>query len=250
MTCLQVRERLTEHALGLLPKPDAREVERHLEWCAGCRKESTELQEGAASVAFSLPLAEPRASLEWRIVDRLSGTSRDRKPSRRGFRILVAATLSATLGAVGAMSWAIAERHRAADIQAITDAQVKREIENVKKLEALVATFTSTKPLEARLRPTPGFSGDGVAVIYPVANGADLYLVSIQPPKFVVAPYKVSLLDGAGRTVAGGQLAETTKGGLLWWEISGKDLSKVVSVEIVDHFDRMVLKGAVKPSAG
>ena len=70
MTCLEVRDRLTEHALGVLPRTDAREIDRHLERCAGCRKESSELVEGAATMALSLPSALAPPSLEDRILDR------------------------------------------------------------------------------------------------------------------------------------------------------------------------------------
>jgi hypothetical protein len=253
MTCLEVRERLTEHALNLLPRPDAKEVDRHLAWCVGCRKESVELQEGAASVAVSVPLAEPHFSLERRIVDRLSVAAKLPKPaSRRLFRVLVAATLAATLGAIGATSWAIAERQRVEEIKASADLQVQRQIENVQQLTRLLASFKSqnSKPLQAALTPTRGFSGNGVAVIYPVANTPDLTLVTIQPPAFLVAPYRVSLLDGNGKKVDGGNFLETTGGALLWWDLSGHDLSKVASIVVVDNFDRTVLKGSLQLPSG
>ena len=81
--------------------------------------------------------------------------------------------------------------------------------------------------------PTRGFSGNGVAVIYPVANTPDLTLVTIQPPAFLVAPYTVSLFDGNGKKVDGGDFLETTGGALLWWDLSGHDLSKVASIVVV-----------------
>jgi hypothetical protein len=254
MTCLEVRERLTEHALSLLPKPDAKEVDRHLAWCVGCRKESVELQEGAASVAMSVPLAEPHISLERRIVDKVAVAAKLPKPaSRRLFRVLVAATLAATLGAIGATGWAIAERQRVEEIRASLDLQVRRQIENAKQLEVLLDSFRSqnSKPLQATLAPTPGFSGNGVAIIYPVANTPDLTLVTIQPPDFLVASYTyVSLLDGSGHKLDGGRLAETSGGALLWWDLSGHDLSKVASIVVVDNFDRTVLKGTLQPPKG
>ena len=55
MTCLQVRDRLTDFALGLLTTPEATEVERHLAWCPGCRREAAELHEGAVQMALALP---------------------------------------------------------------------------------------------------------------------------------------------------------------------------------------------------
>src|SRR6185503_11039295 len=98
MTCMEVRERLTEHAVGVLSKPDAREVERHLEWCAGCRKEASELFDGAASMAFALPMSNPPSSLEGRIVERFRmSTGKAPAPPRGRLWVLAAATLTAAL---------------------------------------------------------------------------------------------------------------------------------------------------------
>jgi len=236
-----------EYALGLLQKPDARGIERHLVWCAGCRKESGELQEGAASLGFSVPQFEPHPSLEWRIAGRLTGTQGSRKPSRRGFRVLVAATLAAMLGAVGAMSWAIAERNRVQSIEAT----INKQVDNITKLQELLNSFEKgqTKARHATLIARPGFRGaSGLALIYPTANFPDLYLVSMKSPDDSgLAPYKVGLLDKGGVQVAGGEFVQTT-GGLLSYQVSGEDLSKVTSVEVVDYLGRTVLVGKVSPT--
>src|SRR5207253_8439827 len=119
MTCVDVRDRLTDHALGLLPVDESTDVERHLDWCAGCRKEASELQEAVATDGFSLPEAAPPRGLEERIVGRLVDGSgprsggRDHRLGGRGIRSLVAATLAAILVAMGAVGWAFAERHTA-----------------------------------------------------------------------------------------------------------------------------------------
>ncbi|MFB3739371.1 MAG: anti-sigma factor, partial [Candidatus Velamenicoccus archaeovorus] len=68
MSCLEVREQLPEFAVGVLPPAERAEVERHLAWCAGCRKEAGELGAAAATFAFTLPQTEPPAGLADRIV--------------------------------------------------------------------------------------------------------------------------------------------------------------------------------------
>ena len=62
MDCVDVRDRLTEYALSLLPAPEVEPVEQHLSWCAGCRKEAAELAGGAAAAAMSLPQSSSRRS--------------------------------------------------------------------------------------------------------------------------------------------------------------------------------------------
>jgi anti-sigma-K factor RskA len=117
VTCLEVRDRLAEFALGVLPRADAADVERHLEWCTGCRREAGDLQSGLALVAESLPPEEPPASLETRVVNRVVTTSRPSSRGRRGrarrsVLALAAALMAALIVAVGAVGWAVAERGR------------------------------------------------------------------------------------------------------------------------------------------
>src|SRR5207248_9250766 len=91
--CLEFRARLGEHAVSTLPEKDRRELERHLEWCAGCRKEARELQEGAAMAGLSLPAVEPPPGLEGRMVSLVraaANRSRPRAGLRRSVTILAA----------------------------------------------------------------------------------------------------------------------------------------------------------------
>ena len=68
MNCTTVRDRLAEHTLGALTQRDAQPVDRHLAWCAACRKEAGELQQASATLAFTLVPDDPPGELADRVV--------------------------------------------------------------------------------------------------------------------------------------------------------------------------------------
>jgi len=105
VNCLTVRERLTEHALGVLSVGDSSSVDRHLEWCAACRKEAGELQRAAATLAFSVAPAEPPAALEEQVVGAvLAAAGRRRAAAPRRSRVAAAGVLAAML-ALSGLGW-------------------------------------------------------------------------------------------------------------------------------------------------
>lgn len=248
MTCLEVRDRLTEHALGVLPRADGREVERHLETCAGCRKESAELVEGAATMALSLPAARPPVFLEDRVVDRFRVATRQApQPSGRRLRVLAAAALAAALLAVGSMGWAIAERNHAQTLKetvAAKNAQVRHLAEAIASFEGRGRT------LQASLSPRVGVQGGGSALIFTAPGVNDLIFVDIVLAQETTGPYMVQLVNGE-RAINGGKLQKTVEGDwLLPNPFSAEDLSGVLSVTVLDESGGVVLTGRVRPYAG
>lgn len=247
MTCREVRDRLTEHALGVLARTDAREVERHLERCAGCRKESSELVEGAATMALSLPSAAPPPALEDRIVDRFRLAARPVPPPSHGrLRVLAAAALAAALLALGSMGWAIAERSHVQTLRGMV-AEKNAQVRNL--AEALDSFKGSGKTMQATLQPRHGSVGSGSAAIFSAPGANDIVFVDIVLPESETGPFVVQLVDGE-KAVNVGRLQKTVEGDWLMYSFSAQDLSHVVSVTVLDRTGGLVLTGTAHPYAG
>ncbi|MFN2590803.1 MAG: anti-sigma factor, partial [Actinomycetota bacterium] len=210
MNCVDVRDRLTEHALGVLDQDEVWQIERHLEWCAGCRKESQELLEGAEAVGVSLSPAPPRPALEERVVHGvLTAAGRRPRAGRRTVRVLTAATLAAALLAFGAVGWGFAERRKALD----TQAQVEQALTTKEGLANLVATFqtdlrTKGTVYQANLYPGLGRQPAGTAVVFAApGNRGGFALVRVVTRLAPAAgPYSVVLSDRDGHTLRPGIL--------------------------------------------
>jgi hypothetical protein len=240
VSCAEIRERLAEYALGVLPPSEAREVARHLQWCAGCQKESDELREGATAIALSLPDAGTPARLEGRVVDTLAHAAgrRQRAPWRLGIRALAVAALTAALVAVGATGWAVIERNKA---QSALSELIK--ISNLGKL------FPGS--YRADLAPPSGTEGlaaqaEGTTLISSSPQFDDLVVTSAFFPQAGGGPYTFKLLDRTGTLLSGGTLLVTRNGGLLAYEFSGQDLSKAIRVDVFNGSGHLVLTGLVK----
>jgi Putative zinc-finger len=255
MTCLEVRERLTEHALGLLAKPDAREVDRHLEWCAGCRKESGELFDGAAAVGLALPATDPPTSLEGRIVERFRvATGRAKGPSRIGVRLLVAATLTAAMLAISAVGWAIAERGKVQSLEERNRANQGR-INTLYRLQNNLTEIVAPSVVKnylATLSPIAGGGGTGWAMTSTAPKVLDLLFVDVVLPEDAVGPFIVQLLDGTRAIRVPGYLQPppTPDGDWTMYWFTGYNLSRTLSVTILDRTGGTVMTGVLHPYAG
>jgi hypothetical protein len=206
MNCVEVRERLPERALGLLDGDAQWQVERHLEWCAGCRKESAELAQGVEMVSRGLPSATPRPVLEERVVHEvlMAAGKRPRGARRRTVRALAAATLAAAMLAMGAVGWGFAERQKARD----TQAEVDQALTTKEGLAALVATFqqdlqTKGTVYQADLYPGLGRQPAGTVVVFAApAGGRGFALVRVVTPLPAAGgPFSVVLVDRDGHVI-------------------------------------------------
>jgi hypothetical protein len=246
-TCLQIRELLTEFALGTLDPQDVRRVERHLEWCEGCRKELAELQEGLTPVALSLKAADPPPQLEEKVVARiLSAAGKWRSSSRRGVRALVAATMAAILVAAGALGWAVAERRNVVDVKA----KAADQLAEAKRFASVLQSVGAT-PYLATLRSTSSESqSSGSVIVYSGANLENFVLVQVVLSGRQESPYTFELTDRRGHVLEGGPLTKTNNGTWLFYDRPRRNLAKGVTVLILNKSGEAILSGTLTRASG
>jgi hypothetical protein len=213
VNCTTVRDRLAEHALGALPPREADPVDRHLAWCAACRKEAGELHRASASLGFALAPLEPSPELEERVAATVHAAveRRDRRPqpSARRNRLALVAAFAAMLAVLGT-GWGAVMAGRAAR----SDEAVKREaimsqsaVERFRDLlntaefgdaedEAFIATLTPTLP--------GGGGGSALTVVSPSITDMAIVLVNGVPPEARVSlTFAVRLRGPEGALMVG-----------------------------------------------
>lgn len=93
---------MAERSLGGLGAAGLAELDRHVAWCAACRKEAREFDEAAASLVSVLAPVRPAADLEDRVIALVKGAATGGRPlvHHRG-RTIVAATVAAMFAVAG-----------------------------------------------------------------------------------------------------------------------------------------------------
>lgn len=144
MNCTAVRDRLTEHALAALSARDGVPVDRHLAWCAACRKEAGELQQATATLAYTLAPQDLPAELEDRVVGAVQAevARRDRRsqPSPRRSRLVLVAALAAMLAVLGT-GWGAVMAGRAARSDDAARRAVAQRYSAVERFRAMLNTL-------------------------------------------------------------------------------------------------------------
>jgi hypothetical protein len=250
VTCLEVREFLPELAVGVLPARDRGEVERHLRWCAGCRKEAGELGDAAATIAFALPPAELPDALRERVVRDVKGAAgAPRKPRRAR----AAAALAAAV-ALGSLGWGAVMANRADEFeQRAADANRQK----TQALEVFRSILANPLVLEeelngqtrlGRLTPTEGGQGGGMALQLLSPRILDFSLVivtGLDPRATDRLPYRVEFENDGGEVVRGGRIDELDAEGHaeVFRQFANRDLTGYTLVRVVDVDGVVVLEG-------
>lgn len=263
MNCLAVRELLPELAVGVLSPADREEVERHLRWCAGCRKEAAELGQAAATLAFVLAPSPVPQGLGERIVDRVRRAAG--APGTRRRARTAAASIVAAMIAVGSLGWGAAMAGRADRFERQAKEAEQGRVDALAEFEQALAevrgTVDSILPIPRELPNDDTFLGRLVPTAEGQGGGAVLQLVSPTLLDFTIVivngldplavdrlPYRVQLFKANGEMLRAGRIAELDAdgGAEVFHEFAHADLTGFTSVRVVDDRGVVVLEGGVE----
>ena len=217
MTCLEVRELLPEHAIGVLGELEHERIQRHLQTCAGCRKEAGDLGQAASTLAFALAPAPVPEGLGDRVVARVrraAGAPGTRRRARTATVALVAAALVfASLG-WGAVMAGRAERFadRAAQAQreqAVAIEHFQQVLGNVIPARGLRPTTRRTSVSSPRSPPGTG-GGFALQLVSPRILDFVMVIVNgLDDPS--VLPLRVQLVNDRGRVLRAGRIDDARR---------------------------------------
>jgi hypothetical protein len=256
VTCLEVRELLPEMSVGVLPEPERERLGRHLQWCAGCRKEAGDLGQAAATLAFALPPVSPPADLEERVVARVRHAA-GAPTTRRRARTVAAAVVAAAI-AFASLGWGAVMAGRA-DRFAIRAEQAERQqaaaIEQFRKVAANVIPGRDLPDDETHIGPlTPVAAGTGGGFVLQLVSPTVLDFVMVrvngldEPERL---PLRVQVLNGDGAALRAGRITslDANGGADVYRQFSTQDLTGFTKVRVVDDRGQVVLAGTVDQSA-
>ncbi len=257
MTCLQVRELLPEHAVGVLSERDRTAVEQHLRWCAGCRKEAAELASAAAVVGFALPPVETPSGLGDRVVRRVRAVA-GAPGSPRRMRAAAAAAIAAVV-AVSGLGWGAVMAGRAERFQDRAALAERRQAEAIENFQQVIAELVPGTEVPAQetflgqLAPAQGGSGGGAVLQLVSATRIDFVVVMVSgldPTDLEALPYRVRLSNAAGEVLRVGRIDELDADGAadLIRQFDDRELAGFTLVEIASARGDVVLSGTVDQS--
>ena len=256
MNCTAVRERLTDRALGATSTDDAQALDRHLAWCAACRKEAGELDRAAATIAFTLAPAEPSSELEDRVVEAVQAASARRHPTvaRRG-RLAVALAVAGMV-AVSGLGWGAVMAGRAARFEDLSKVAQKKQHDAAADFAKFINSAEFNDPnnqvyLGALSSDARSETAGGSALTLVSPSIPDVAIVMVNG--FRVAetnaklPFRVFLTADIGRRrlLVGRIRALDTGGAAILSQRFELSLSRFTGIEVLDRDGNVVLHGSV-----
>jgi hypothetical protein len=260
VNCTNVRERLAEHALGALPARDAAPVDRHLDWCAACRKEAGEFHRASATLGFALAPHDPPGGLEQSITASVHDavSRRDRRPSvpPRRSRLTLVAALAAMLAVLGT-GWGAVMAGRAARSDRVAQDEISRSQTAVQRFRDLLTSSEFGDPEDevflGTLGPATqgGGGGSALTLISPSIIDMAIVLVNGVPPETRERLPFVVRLRGGGRVLTVGRIdkdgLDDSGAGIVMREFD--DLTGYDSVVVRDAGGDVVMSGVMRTRA-
>jgi anti-sigma factor RsiW len=257
VNCMTVRERLAEHALGVLSASELAAVDRHLEWCAACRKEAAQLQGAAATLAYSVAPVEPPGELEDRVLEAVRGAAGKRRVSApRRSRVAAAGVLAAAL-ALSGLAWGAVMAGRADRLRDQILVQRERQEQAFDRLRTVIERLEGADPanivevttLESP-RARPG-GGEALVLLSPSSDDFALValtgLTGVRDRQF---PLDVQLVtDGGGAATIGQVSSLDPTGSVTLNRWSAGSLRDFDAIEVRDARGRVLLRGALSVQA-
>lgn len=258
MSCLEVRELLPELAIGVLGAEERAEVERHLRWCAGCRKEAAELGAAAATLAFALEPAPVPHGLGERIVERVRRAAGPPGTPRRART--AAASIVAAMVAIASLGWGAVMAGRADRFEARAAQAERARAEALERFQRILTSVVPDRQLPAsethlgQLRPTADGLGGGAVLQLVSETMLDFTIVivsGLDPEDAAALPYRVELENAAGQVLRAGRIAELDAdgGAEVFRQFRNKSLGGFTTVRVVNAQGEEVLSGAVDQTA-
>ncbi len=252
MNCPAVRDRLPEHALSVADHHDVHAIERHLAWCAACRKEARDLERAAATLAFAPAPAAPPRELEERIV---TAIRRDRpsppmtRPGRRRGRRSGVVLVAAALMIAGLGAGAVLGRRDVppADKPSTQAQQQDAAFERFQRI--IQSAGPDTKAAVGLLTPSGKVPWRGAALVIVSPSGDDQVVVTVDGLPRRRGPYRVEITDRHGHAVPVAVVRHLDKeGGAMVGRAVARDLTGYVRVIVRDARGRTVLTGVLDPA--
>ena len=253
MSCTAVRDRLAERALCMLDGSDLVYVDRHLAWCAACRRESEGLQRAAGSLGFALAPVEPTPDLGEKVIASLRQAAGAARPStpRRG-RLAVAAVLAAML-ALSGLGWGAVMAGRASRLEERVRQAEQRQIESIGKVRTIFEGLEFTDGLASAgglSAPGGGIQG-GAAMTVTSGSIRDVVIVLVSGLRNDGSPFLVELADHDGNVLEAGRIKKLdVDGGATLMARFDVNLERFRRLVVRDARGVVVLQGILDSDAG
>jgi len=215
VNCPAVRERLAEKALGVISRPEEAAIDRHLAWCAACRKEADDLTRAAAVLPYTLAPAVPSEELAGRIGKLIAKASAPHRGDRRRGRAAAAAAVAAIV-AVAALGWGAAMAGRADRLREQMLAARQQQQVAIQRFSTIIHQSDFQDPRnEVFVGTLSSFGGPegGAALALTSPKGRDFAIVSVDGLPAEGLPYTVMLERPDGTSVSVGKIVRLDTGG-------------------------------------